>query len=138
MVKNFMNMKILQVGARVKPFKSIMYNELELAEKFGIDIVSFNLAEAVNDLKMLYETRQNELSAELAKLKETFDCGTCDDETLKKMLCIVMFYEELAKAKNDPEMTHKALGELVGHTPLQVFAGVFVGIGVSLLLSLVL
>ncbi len=47
-------------------------------------------------------------------------------------------FEELAKAKNDPEMTHKALGELVGHTPLQVFAGVFVGIGVSLLLSLVL
>ena len=47
-------------------------------------------------------------------------------------------FEELAKAKNDPEMTHKALGELVGHTPLQVFAGVFVGIGVSLLLSLIL
>lgn len=100
MVKNFMNMKILQVGARVKPFKSIMYNELELAEKFGIDIVSFNLAEAVNDLKTLYETRQNELTVELAKLKETFDCGTCDDETLKKMLCIVMFYEELTKAND--------------------------------------
>ena len=47
-------------------------------------------------------------------------------------------FEELTHAKNDPEMTHKALGELVGHTPLQVFAGVFVGIGVSLLLSLIL
>ena len=47
-------------------------------------------------------------------------------------------FEELAKAKNDPEMTHKALGELVGHTPLQVFAGVFVGIGSALLLNLVL
>ena len=50
MVKNFRNMKILQVGARVKPFKSIMYNKLELAEKFGIDIVSFNLAEALKAL----------------------------------------------------------------------------------------
>ena len=47
-------------------------------------------------------------------------------------------FEELAKAKNDPEMTHKALGELVGHTPLQVFAGVLVGIGSALLLSLIL
>ena len=47
-------------------------------------------------------------------------------------------FEELAKAKNDPEQTHKALGELVGHTPLQVFAGVFVGIGSAILLNLVL
>ena len=47
-------------------------------------------------------------------------------------------FEELSKAKNDPELTHKALGELVGHTPLQVFAGVFVGVGSSLLLNLVL
>ena len=47
-------------------------------------------------------------------------------------------FEELANAKNDPEMTHKALGELVGHTPLQVFAGAFVGVGSALLLNLVL
>ena len=47
-------------------------------------------------------------------------------------------FEELAKAKNDPEMTHKALGELVGHTPLQVCAGVFVGIGSALLLNLII
>jgi L-fucose isomerase-like protein len=56
MVKNFKNMKILQVGTRVKPFKSIMYNELELAERFGIDIVAFNLAEALNDLKEIYDS----------------------------------------------------------------------------------
>lgn len=47
-------------------------------------------------------------------------------------------FEELAEAKNDPELTHKALGELVGHTPLQVFAGMIVGIGSSLLLNIVL
>jgi acid phosphatase family membrane protein YuiD len=47
-------------------------------------------------------------------------------------------FEELAEARNNPELTNKALGELVGHTPLQVFAGVFVGVGSSLLLSLVL
>ena len=47
-------------------------------------------------------------------------------------------FEELAKAKDDPALTHKALGELVGHTPLQVFAGAIVGIASSLLLGLVL
>ena len=100
MVKNFKNMKILQVGTRVKPFKSIMYNELELAEKFGVDIVAFNLAEAVNDLKEIYDTKQTELNGELIALKNTFDCGTLSDEYLKKMLCIVHYYENLAKAND--------------------------------------
>ena len=100
MVKNFKNMRILQVGTRIKPFKSIMYNELELCEKFGIDIVIFNLAEAVNDLKEIYETKQDELNKELVELKATFDCGKLDDEYLKKMLCIVHYYENLAKAND--------------------------------------
>jgi acid phosphatase family membrane protein YuiD len=43
-----------------------------------------------------------------------------------KALNIIL--KELAEAKNDPELTNKALGELAGHTPLQVFAGTLVGI----------
>jgi hypothetical protein len=100
MVKNFTNMRILQVGARVKPFKSIMYNELELAEKFGIDIVAFNLAEALIDLQEIYDTKQDQLNKDLVDLKNTFDCGNLDDEYLKKMLAIVYYYENLAKANN--------------------------------------
>ncbi len=100
MVRNFKDMRILQVGTRVKPFKSIMYNELELCEKFGIDITAFNMAEALIDLQSIYETQQEQLNTDLIKLKETFDCGTLDDEYLKKMLAIVYYYENLAKANN--------------------------------------
>ena len=49
-----------------------------------------------------------------------------------------IIFKELEAAKNDPEKTHKALGELAGHTPLQVFAGMIVGIGVASLMTLVL
>lgn len=59
-------------------------------------------------------------------------------EVGKHAKALNQIFEELAKAKNDPEMTQKALGELVGHTPLQVVAGTLVGIGSSLLLTLVL
>ena len=100
MVKTFQNMKILQVGARVKPFKSIMYNELELAEKFGIDIVSFNLEEAVIELKSIYADQQAELAEDLVELRKTFDCGALDEETLKKMLAIVRYFEKLAREQN--------------------------------------
>jgi acid phosphatase family membrane protein YuiD len=40
-------------------------------------------------------------------------------------------FKELAEAKNDPVLTDKALGELVGHTPLQVFFGALVGVAVG-------
>jgi acid phosphatase family membrane protein YuiD len=35
--------------------------------------------------------------------------------------------KELAEAKNDHKLTEKALGELAGHTPLQVWIGAVVG-----------
>lgn len=100
MVKNFHNLTVLQVGTRIKPFSSIMYNELELAEKFGVKVKIFNLAEALNDLKEIYAERQEDLEKDLVKLKETFDCGNLSDEYLKKMLAIAYYYENLA-TKND-------------------------------------
>ena len=100
MVKNFHNLTVLQVGTRIKPFSSIMYNELELAEKFGVKVKIFNLAEALNDLKEIYAARQEDLEKDLVKLKETFDCGNLSDEYLKKMLAIAYYYENLA-IKND-------------------------------------
>ncbi len=100
MVRNFKNLHILQVGTRIKPFRSIMYNELELCEKFGVDISIFNLAEAKNDLDRIWQERQAALEGDLVSLKRTFDCGELDDETLKKMLAIVYYYEELAKAND--------------------------------------
>ncbi len=41
-------------------------------------------------------------------------------------------FKELSEAKRDRELTHKALGELVGHTPLQVLAGAIVGFAVPI------
>ena len=37
-------------------------------------------------------------------------------------------FKNLSDSLNDPELTEKALEELAGHTPLQVFAGMLLGI----------
>ena len=37
-------------------------------------------------------------------------------------------FKNLSDSLNDPELTEKALEELAGHTPLQVFAGMILGI----------
>lgn len=97
MVKNFKNMKIVQIGARLKPFKSIMYNELELCEKFGIDVISVNLVESVNDLKRIYETEQEEIQKQVEIIKANYDCGQTDEETLKKLAAVMLYFEYVAK-----------------------------------------
>ena len=48
-----------------------------------------------------------------------------------------LIFKEIAEAKNDPKLTQKAFGELAGHTPLQVFAGAFVGVAVAFLMTLI-
>ncbi len=119
MVNNFKNMQILQVGARVNPFKCVMYNELELCEKFGVDVVSFNLANALQDLQKIYDDRQADLNEELVKLKEIYDCGTQDDESLKKMLAIVLYFEDLAKSQGSNVIT------------VECWSGIGIGWGVA-------
>ena len=39
-------------------------------------------------------------------------------------------FKNLSESLNDPELTEKALEELAGHTPLQVLAGMLLGIAV--------
>ena len=48
-----------------------------------------------------------------------------------------MLIKELFNSKNDPKTTEKMFTELAGHTPLQVFAGILVGVIVSILMSFI-
>lgn len=95
MVKNFQKLKIVQVGARVKPFKCVMANELELMEKFGIDIVPINMAEATAKLNKIYTEKIDQLKNDAEKIKEKIDTSTISDELLVKMMTFVYFYQEL-------------------------------------------
>ena len=47
-----------------------------------------------------------------------------------------IIFKELFESKK-PEESLRAFNELAGHTPLQVFAGAAVGLGVALLMSLI-
>lgn len=95
MVKNFYRLKILQVGARVKPFKSVMINEMELMEKFGIDVVPVNMTEATNKLNKIYTEKMDLLKAEAEAIKEKIDTSSISDDLLVKMMTFVHFYKEL-------------------------------------------
>ena len=46
-VKTFKNLRIGQISLRPKPFLSVMINEGELLEKFGIEIVPITQGEVI-------------------------------------------------------------------------------------------
>ena len=79
MVKNFTGMRIGQIGGRPAPFFSVIWNEGELLEKFGVKIIPINFA-IVNDRMARAETAYPDEIAEYERyFTENFKS---DDQTL--------------------------------------------------------
>jgi L-fucose isomerase-like protein len=97
MVKNFKKLSVTAVGTRLNPFKSVMYNELELTEKFGINMQTVNMAKVEVMYKQILCDRAAELEADLPDLKAKYNVAGLDDEALKKMLAFVYLYIDIAK-----------------------------------------
>jgi len=100
MLKNFRDLRIVQVGSRVKPFKSVMVNETELVEQFGIDIIPINMAVATDKLNRIYTEKLDELKALAEEIKTKYDTSSVSDELLIKMMAFVLFYKELDAENN--------------------------------------
>ena len=95
MIKNFKNLNVVQVGTRLTPFKSVMFNELELTEKFGINMNNLNLAQFEEKFNKLISSKSNELARDITDLKKKYNVDGLDDETLKKLLTFVYVYKEI-------------------------------------------
>ena len=95
MLKNFKNLTITQVGTRLTPFKSVMYNELELTEKFGINLNNINIAIFTDKFQKVLDQKDEILAKEIEDLKEKYDVGALDDTALKKLVAFVHTYKEI-------------------------------------------
>lgn len=100
MVKNFKGLRIGQIGIRPAPFFSVIWNEGELMEKFGVRIKPFNLA-VIQD-----KFREVEKNA-AAKIDEIerfiFENYQMDDLTPKythRMATLVETYRQLFEENN--------------------------------------
>lgn len=95
MIKNFKKLNVVQVGTRLTPFKSVMYNELELTEKFGININNVNMAQFEDKYRTLLDNGYDRLQNDLADLKSKYDVAGLEDELLCKMLNFVYVYKQV-------------------------------------------
>lgn len=95
MVKNFKKLTITQVGTRLNAFKSVMFNELELTEKFGFNLNTVNMTQFTEKYNQALVSKGAELVIDIQKLKSMYDTTGVSDEELKKLAAFVYAYIEI-------------------------------------------
>ena len=95
MVKNFSGLRIAQVGMRPKPFCSVIFNEGELLQKFGIQVIPVNLAVIKEKYEQIMKERTEELKKGAEKIKEMYDLDEPTMDALDKIYAFVLLYQEI-------------------------------------------
>ncbi|MDR1292223.1 MAG: L-fucose/L-arabinose isomerase family protein [Clostridiales Family XIII bacterium] len=97
-VKNFRRLKIGQIDTRPSDFLSVMANEAELAEKFGIHVEPWSLNELIAEMDTIRTERAGEL-ADAAKSTAERIPFDCDGDGVLAMIAMKMAMSEWAARK---------------------------------------
>lgn len=95
MVKNFRGLRIGQIGARPAPFYSVIWNEGELMEKFGIRIVPINMAVVGERFKKAKEEKAEEIAKYVKLFQDNYRMDDLTPQYLERMACLLVTYKGL-------------------------------------------
>lgn len=95
MVKNFTNLRIGQIGSRPLPFFSVIWNEGELMEKFGIRVKALNFAIVEQKMKEVLETGGAEIEQLVTYFKDNYKMDDLTPPYLEKMAALVLVYKSI-------------------------------------------
>ncbi len=100
MVKNFTGLRVGQVGARPQPFFSVIWNEGELMNRFGLKIVPVNLAVLQDRFYQTLESEKDEIEKYINYFKVNYQMDDLTPEYLERMACLVVTYIGIFKEFN--------------------------------------
>ncbi len=95
MVKNFTGLRIGQIGIRPAPFYSVIWNEGELMERFGIRIIPINMAVVEQRMKTVEAEHPKEQDEIADYIRENY---TLDEQTkayVDRMAALAVAYKRL-------------------------------------------
>ncbi len=95
MVKNFRGMRVGQVGMRPKPFCSVIFNEGELMQRFGMHVIPVNIAVIIDKYNRILRECGTELESGTKLLSERYLMDDLTPPMLKKIYAFVLLYREL-------------------------------------------
>lgn len=95
MVKNFTGLRIGQIGTRPAPFFSVIWNEGELMQKFGIRIVPINMATVQDRFNKTKEEKAEEIAKYVQVFKDNYKMDELTPQYLERMACLLVTYKGL-------------------------------------------
>jgi len=95
MLKNFNGMRIAQVGMRPKAFCSVIFNEGELMQRFGLQIIPINLAVIIDKYNEILKENDTELEKGKQLLLSRYEMDDLTPPLLKKVYAFVLLYQWL-------------------------------------------
>ena len=95
MVKNFRGMRIGEVGMRPKPFCSVIFNEGELMQRFGLHIIPVNMAVIADKFNRILKERDAELTEGEKLLNSMYEMDEKTAPLLKRIYAFVLLFKDL-------------------------------------------
>lgn len=97
MVKNFRGMRIGEVGMRPKIFCSVIFNEGELMQKFGVHVIPINMAVVTDKFNKIMAERTEELAEGERLFLERYDVDEVTRPLLRRIYAFVLLFRDLFK-----------------------------------------
>lgn len=95
MVKNFKGLRIGQIGARPAPFFSVIWNEGELMEKFGLRIVALNFAVIEDRMKQAAAQCPEQIAQVADYIRSNYKMDALTPQYVDAMATMVVMYQRL-------------------------------------------
>lgn len=111
-VKFTKNIRIGQIASRPQSFYSIIVNENELLEKFGIEIIPFNLDTIVRQVKDAILNKKAEIQQVVAGIKKIADFSKLTDESTEKIAALKYVLTDTVKEYNLQALAFQCWDEL--------------------------
>ncbi|HJZ42072.1 MAG TPA: L-fucose/L-arabinose isomerase family protein [Bacteroidales bacterium] len=111
-VKFTMNTRIGQVATRPQSFYSVIINENELLEKFGIEVIPISLSTVIRMTKKAIEEKGDEINVLVADLQKMADFSRLNKESVEKIAALKFTLSQLIVEYNLQAMAFQCWDEL--------------------------
>jgi len=112
-VKAFRSMRIGQISTRPGPFLSVKCNEMELLEKFGIEIVPITLMDLKKMINDTVKNRNDEIMEMVSGMKKIFKLNGIEDEQLIQIASLKLTVEAWALSEKLSAIATQCWGPMI-------------------------
>jgi L-fucose isomerase-like protein len=119
-VKHFYNLRILQISTRPSDFWSVICNEGELLERFGIQVHPITLDDIRKATLEVEKSDSKELNAAIDYIKKTLDWSAVTEKDVRRIASLKVAMKQYAKDTGSTAIAIQcwsALQDLIGIMP---------------------